>query len=62
MESSYEKVTEANRPSDCHHSADRERRAVGETMIHERDFVEVPPISTKHNIAYATSNIKHTAF
>ena len=60
MESSYEEVIEASRPGDA--NMGRERKAVGEAMIHERDFVEVPPISTKHNIAYATSNIKHTAF
>ena len=60
MESSYEEVIEANRSGDTS-AVDRERKAVGEEMIHKRD-VEVPPISTKHNIAYATSNIKHTAF
>ena len=60
MESSYEEVREANRPGDP--SVDRERKAMGEAMIHEKDFVELPSISTQHNIAYATSNIKHTAF
>ena len=62
MESSYQEVTEVNRPGDT--GVNRERKAgqhVGEVMIHKRD-VEVPPISTTHNIAYATSNIKHTAF
>ena len=61
MESSYEEVIEANRSGDTS-AVDRERKAVGEEMIHKRDLVDVPPISTKHNIAYATSNIKHTAF
>ena len=57
MESSYEEVTAANRPGDT--SMDRERKVMKEGMIHERDFVEAPQISTKHNIAYTT--VKHTA-
>ena len=60
MKSSYEEVIEASRPGDA--NVDSERKAVGEAMIHERSFVALPPISTKQNIAYATSNIKHTAF
>ena len=60
MESSYEEVIEASRPG--YANVDSERKAVGEAMIHERNFVELPPISTKQNIAYATSTIKHAAF